>query len=194
MARPPVTATPPTTRTATSIRRNRATTSDDRPVRRCQEREQSIQPASSGRARGATSHESRLAGTFRGSISVSRVRFSFHHPLNGAVHEAARALISAHAGARSRDSIRGILFRRKPTTRFSTGGRGVQRPHVRAGRAARRGGRARPHLRDRSGEAAVLVDGNEVRKARPGDSCCETALIDKLARSATVRADTEGSR
>jgi CRP-like cAMP-binding protein len=42
-----------------------------------------------------------------------------------------------------------------------------------------------------SGEAAVLVHGSEVRRLGPGDSLGEMALIDKTARSATVRAETE---
>jgi CRP-like cAMP-binding protein len=42
-----------------------------------------------------------------------------------------------------------------------------------------------------SGEATVLLDGDEVRTLGPGDSFGEMALIDKSARSATVRADTE---
>jgi CRP-like cAMP-binding protein len=42
-----------------------------------------------------------------------------------------------------------------------------------------------------SGEAAVLVHGDEVRRLGPGDSFGEMALIDKSARSATVRAETE---
>jgi CRP-like cAMP-binding protein len=42
-----------------------------------------------------------------------------------------------------------------------------------------------------SGEAAVLVHGNEVHTLGPGDSFGEVALIDRSARSATVRADTE---
>lgn len=42
-----------------------------------------------------------------------------------------------------------------------------------------------------SGEAAVLVNGNEVGKLGPGDSFGEIALIDRSTRSATVRADTE---
>jgi CRP-like cAMP-binding protein len=42
-----------------------------------------------------------------------------------------------------------------------------------------------------SGEATVVVHGNDVRKLGPGDSLGEMALVDKSARSATVRADTE---
>ena len=42
-----------------------------------------------------------------------------------------------------------------------------------------------------SGEAVVLVRGNEVRRLGPGDSFGEMALIDKSARSATIKADTE---
>jgi CRP-like cAMP-binding protein len=42
-----------------------------------------------------------------------------------------------------------------------------------------------------SGEAAVLVHGNEVRRLGPGDSFGEIALIDRSDRSATVRAETE---
>ena len=42
-----------------------------------------------------------------------------------------------------------------------------------------------------TGEATVLVQGNEVRRLGPGDSFGEMALIDKTARSATVRAETE---
>jgi CRP-like cAMP-binding protein len=42
-----------------------------------------------------------------------------------------------------------------------------------------------------SGEAAVLVHGNEVHRLGPGDSFGEIALIDRSDRSATVRAETE---
>jgi CRP/FNR family cyclic AMP-dependent transcriptional regulator len=42
-----------------------------------------------------------------------------------------------------------------------------------------------------SGEATVTVHGKEVRKLGPGESFGEMALIDKSARSATVKADTE---
>jgi CRP/FNR family transcriptional regulator, cyclic AMP receptor protein len=56
---------------------------------------------------------------------------------------------------------------------------------------AEEGERGRTFFVIESGEAAVLVNGNEVRKLGPGDSFGEMALIDKSARSATVRADTE---
>jgi CRP-like cAMP-binding protein len=42
-----------------------------------------------------------------------------------------------------------------------------------------------------SGEATVTVHGQEVGKLGPGDAFGEMALIDKSARSATVRADGE---
>jgi CRP-like cAMP-binding protein len=53
------------------------------------------------------------------------------------------------------------------------------------------GERGRTFFVIESGEAAVLVHGNEVRRLGPGDSFGELALIDKSARSATVRAETE---
>jgi CRP-like cAMP-binding protein len=42
-----------------------------------------------------------------------------------------------------------------------------------------------------SGEVTVTVHGQEVGKLGPGDAFGEMALIDKSARSATVKADTE---
>ncbi len=42
-----------------------------------------------------------------------------------------------------------------------------------------------------SGEATVTVHGQEVGKLGPGESFGEMALIDKSARSATVKADSE---
>jgi CRP/FNR family cyclic AMP-dependent transcriptional regulator len=42
-----------------------------------------------------------------------------------------------------------------------------------------------------SGEATVAVHGREVGKLGPGDAFGEMALIDKSARSATVKADSE---
>jgi len=56
---------------------------------------------------------------------------------------------------------------------------------------AEEGERGRTFFVIESGQATVLVHGNEVRTLGPGDSFGEMALIDKSARSATVRADTE---
>ena len=56
---------------------------------------------------------------------------------------------------------------------------------------AEEGERGRTFFVIESGEAAVLVHGNEVRRLGPGDSFGEMALVDKSARSATIRADTE---
>jgi CRP/FNR family cyclic AMP-dependent transcriptional regulator len=42
-----------------------------------------------------------------------------------------------------------------------------------------------------SGEAAVTVHGQEVGKLGPGEAFGEMALIDKSARSATIKAETE---
>ena len=56
---------------------------------------------------------------------------------------------------------------------------------------AEEGERGRTFFVIESGEATVLVDDTEVRTLGPGDSFGEMALIDKSARSATVRADTE---
>ena len=56
---------------------------------------------------------------------------------------------------------------------------------------AEEGERGRTFFVIESGEASVLVGGDEVRRLGPGDAFGELALIDKSARSATVRADTE---
>lgn len=56
---------------------------------------------------------------------------------------------------------------------------------------AEEGERGRTFVVIESGEATVLLNGNELRRLGPGDSFGEMALIDKSARSATVRADTE---
>jgi CRP-like cAMP-binding protein len=56
---------------------------------------------------------------------------------------------------------------------------------------AEEGERGRTFFVIETGEATVLVDGAEVRTLGPGDAFGEMALIDKSARSATVRADTE---
>jgi CRP-like cAMP-binding protein len=56
---------------------------------------------------------------------------------------------------------------------------------------AEEGERGRTFFVIETGEAAVLVHGNEVRRLGPGDAFGEMALIDKSARSATVKAVTE---
>jgi CRP-like cAMP-binding protein len=56
---------------------------------------------------------------------------------------------------------------------------------------AEEGERGRTLFLIESGEAAVLVHGDEVRRLGPGDYFGEMALVDKSARSATVRAETE---
>ena len=56
---------------------------------------------------------------------------------------------------------------------------------------AEEGKRGRTFVVIETGEAAVLVHGDEVRRLGPGDSFGEMALIDKSARSATVKAVTE---
>jgi CRP-like cAMP-binding protein len=56
---------------------------------------------------------------------------------------------------------------------------------------AEEGERGRTFFVIETGEATVLVHGNEVRTLGPGDSFGEMALIDKSARSATVKAVTE---
>jgi|SRR3954447_11406614 CRP/FNR family cyclic AMP-dependent transcriptional regulator len=56
---------------------------------------------------------------------------------------------------------------------------------------AEEGERGRTFFVIESGEATVLVHGEEVRRLGPGDSFGEMALIDKSARSATVKAVTE---
>ena len=55
---------------------------------------------------------------------------------------------------------------------------------------AEEGERGRTLFVIESGEATVLVHGDEVRKLGPGDFFGELALVDRAARSATVRADT----
>lgn len=56
---------------------------------------------------------------------------------------------------------------------------------------AEEGERGRTLFLIESGEAVVLVHGDEVRRLGPGDYFGEMALVDKSARSATVRAETE---
>lgn len=93
----------------------------------------------------------------------------------------------------SRDLIRGVplfadtdeAFLDRLAEEFTS------RTHATGELIAEEGERGRTFFVIESGEATVLIDGNEVRRLGPGDSFGEMALIDKSARSATVRADTE---
>jgi CRP/FNR family transcriptional regulator, cyclic AMP receptor protein len=95
--------------------------------------------------------------------------------------------------APSRDLIRGIPFFAGTDERFldRLAEEFNPRSYSPGELMAEEGERGRTFFVIESGEAAVLVNGNEVRRLGPGDSFGEMALIDKSARSATVRADTE---
>jgi CRP-like cAMP-binding protein len=93
----------------------------------------------------------------------------------------------------SHDLIRGVpLFAEADETFLDRlAGEFIDRTYAPGELIAEEGERGRTFVVIESGEATVLVHGNEVRKLGPGDSFGEMALIDKSARSATVRADTE---
>ena len=95
--------------------------------------------------------------------------------------------------APSRDLIRGVPFFAETDETFLDRlvGEFNDRTYAPGELLAEEGERGRTFFVIESGEAAVLVHGNEVRRLGPGDSFGEMALIDKSARSATVRADTE---
>ena len=115
-----------------------------------------------------------------------------HDSLNQAVHEA-RARQYRRMPAPSRDLIRGVPFFAETDETFLDRlvGEFNDRTYAPGELLAEEGERGRTFFVIESGEAAVLVHGNEVRRLGPGDSFGEMALIDKSARSATVRADTE---
>ena len=93
----------------------------------------------------------------------------------------------------SRDLIRGVpLFAETDDTFLDRlAGEFNSRTYAAGELLAEEGESGRTFFIIESGEAAVLVHGNEVRTLGPGDSLGEMALIDKSARSATVRAETE---
>ena len=95
--------------------------------------------------------------------------------------------------APSRDLIRGVPLFAETDEKFL--GRLAEefnpRTYAPGDLMAEEGERGRTFFVIESGEAVVLVNGNEVRRLGPGDSFGEMALIDKSARSATVRAVTD---
>jgi len=93
----------------------------------------------------------------------------------------------------SRDLIRGVPFFAQTDEKFldRLAEEFNDRTYAPGELLAEEGERGRTFFVIESGEAAVIVRGNEVRRLGPGDSFGEMALIDKSARSATVRADTE---
>ena len=95
--------------------------------------------------------------------------------------------------APSRELIRGVPFFAETDDKFLDRlvGEFNDRTYAPGDLLAEEGERGRTFFVIESGEATVLVRGNEVRRLGPGDSFGEMALIDKSARSATVRADTE---
>jgi CRP/FNR family transcriptional regulator, cyclic AMP receptor protein len=95
--------------------------------------------------------------------------------------------------APSRELIRGVPFFAETDEKFldRLAEEFNDRTYAPGELLAEEGERGRTFFVIESGEAAVLVRGNEVRRLGPGDSFGEMALIDKSARSATIRADTE---
>ena len=95
--------------------------------------------------------------------------------------------------APSRDLIQSVPLFAQADESFldRLAGEFIERTYAPGELIAEEGERGRTFVVIESGEAAVLVRGNQVRTLGPGDSFGEMALIDKSARSATVRADTE---
>jgi CRP-like cAMP-binding protein len=95
--------------------------------------------------------------------------------------------------APSRDLIRSVPLFAQADEKFldRLAGEFIERTYAPGELIAEEGERGRTFVVIESGEAAVLVRGNQVRTLGPGDSFGEMALIDKSARSATIKADTE---
>ena len=95
--------------------------------------------------------------------------------------------------APSRDLLRGVPLFTETDEKFldRLAGEFNDRRYAPGELLAEEGERGRTFFVIESGEAAVIVHGNEVRRLGPGDSLGEMALIDKSARTATVTADTE---
>jgi CRP-like cAMP-binding protein len=93
----------------------------------------------------------------------------------------------------STDLIRGVSLFAQADDAFleRLGGEFIERTYAAGQTIAEEGESGKTFVIIESGEATVTVHGNEVRKLGPGDSFGEMALIDKSARSATVKAESE---
>jgi CRP-like cAMP-binding protein len=93
----------------------------------------------------------------------------------------------------SLDLIRGVPLFAEADESFleRLAGEFMQRTFAAGETIAEEGEAGRTFIVIERGEVTVTVHGEEVGRLGPGDSFGEMALIDKSARSATVKADTE---
>jgi CRP/FNR family transcriptional regulator, cyclic AMP receptor protein len=95
--------------------------------------------------------------------------------------------------APSVDLIRGVPLFAEADDRFleQLAGEFMERTFAAGETLAEEGEVGRTFIVIEKGEVTVTVHGEEVARLGPGDSFGEMALIDKSARSATVKAETE---
>jgi CRP/FNR family transcriptional regulator, cyclic AMP receptor protein len=95
--------------------------------------------------------------------------------------------------APSVDLIRGVSLFAEADDRFleQLAGEFMERTFAAGETLAEEGEVGRTFIVIEKGEVTVTVHGEEVARLGPGDSFGEMALIDKSARSATVKAETE---
>jgi CRP-like cAMP-binding protein len=93
----------------------------------------------------------------------------------------------------SLDLIRGVPLFAEADDRFleRLAGEFMERTYAAGDTIAEEGGSGRTFFVIERGEVTVTVHGQEVGTLGPGEAFGEMALIDKSARSATVKADTE---
>jgi CRP-like cAMP-binding protein len=93
----------------------------------------------------------------------------------------------------SLDLIRGVPLFAEADDRFleRLAGEFMERTYAAGETIAEEGESGRTFIVIESGEVTVSVRGQDVGRLGPGDAFGEMALIDKSARSATVKADTE---
>jgi CRP/FNR family cyclic AMP-dependent transcriptional regulator len=89
--------------------------------------------------------------------------------------------------------IRGVPLFAEADEKFldRLAGEFIERTYAPGETIAEEGEAGRTFVVIESGEVTVAVHGQEVGRLGPGDAFGEMALIDKSARSATVKADTE---